>query len=132
MSQQPEFRHIPVEERFSRGRTYARLVRISAVALPIFIMVSIVVVLPRTGPPESHSIQPTAKPLVTPETISYIALIGAAVSVVTLVVSALGTASAVTLGWRADRRQSEELKLKIQQMELQIAEMRKKSDETPN
>jgi hypothetical protein len=62
------------------------------------------------------------------ETISYIALIGAAVSVVTLVVSALGTASAVTLGWRADRRQSEELKLKIQQMELQIAEMRRKAD----
>jgi hypothetical protein len=43
-------------------------------------------------------------------------------------VATIGTASAVLLAWRTDRRQAEELKLKIAQLELQLAEANTKSD----
>jgi hypothetical protein len=43
------------------------------------------------------------------------------VSACTLIVSTLGTASSVILGWRGERRQAAEWKLKIQQLELELA-----------
>jgi hypothetical protein len=43
-----------------------------------------------------------------------------------LVVSAIGTTSTILLGWRAERRQSEEFKLKIKQLELQLQETQAK------
>jgi glutamate synthase domain-containing protein 1 len=46
----------------------------------------------------------------------------ACVSFITLILSAMGTSSSILLGWRADRRQSDEFKLKIQHLELQLAE----------
>ena len=47
------------------------------------------------------------------------------ISVLTFCVSAVGMASTVALSWRSDKRQSQESSLKIQQLELQLAEMRK-------
>jgi hypothetical protein len=48
----------------------------------------------------------------------------AGVSFITLILSAIGTSSAIILGWRTDRRQTQEFKLKIQQLEMQLAEAR--------
>jgi hypothetical protein len=52
-------------------------------------------------------------------------------SFLAFVVSGIGTASTVILGWRSERRES---KLKIAQLELQLAEARAKpaSSEKPN
>jgi hypothetical protein len=52
--------------------------------------------------------------------------IALAVSVIALLVATIGTASTIILGWRADRRQTEEFKLRIQQLEMQLAEARGK------
>jgi hypothetical protein len=57
------------------------------------------------------------------ESIAFDALI---VSSIAAFVSAIGTASTVLLGWRADRRQSEELKLKVRDLELKLEEARAK------
>src|SRR5262245_55233963 len=58
--------------------------------------------------------------------INTIGMLMASISVLTLIVGMVGTASTVLLGWRADRRQSEEFKLKIEQLEFQLAEAREK------
>lgn len=47
------------------------------------------------------------------------------VSACAFFVSAIGTASAVILGWRNERRQAAEFRLKIEQLELQLAEARR-------
>jgi hypothetical protein len=48
-------------------------------------------------------------------------------SALTSLVAMVGTASTVLLGWRSDRRQSQEFRLKIEQLELQLAETRRAS-----
>jgi hypothetical protein len=63
--------------------------------------------------------------------IPFAALLAVAVSGLTLVVSALSTASAVTLGWREERRKQREYHLKIEQLELQLIEARAKSPPAP-
>jgi L-asparagine transporter-like permease len=50
-----------------------------------------------------------------------------AVSTLTAVIALIGSASTIILGWRADRRQSAEFRLKIEQLELQLAEARQKT-----
>lgn len=45
-----------------------------------------------------------------------------AISTLALIVTALGTASTVLLGWRDEKRQTAETKLKIEQLERQLAE----------
>jgi hypothetical protein len=44
----------------------------------------------------------------------------AIVSMVGMMVTMIGTASTILIGWRAERRQSEESKLRIKQLELQL------------
>jgi hypothetical protein len=61
--------------------------------------------------------------------VSSIGFFTAVISFLGLIVSAVGVYSSVRLGWRADRRQSEEFKLKIEQLELQLAEAREKASE---
>ncbi len=76
-----------------------------------------------------HTSYLNAPPEGTRETTSIdpkLALYSFYVSVCTLMVSIIGTASAILLGWRADRRQARETELKIQQLELQLAEARAK------
>jgi hypothetical protein len=72
--------------------------------------------------------RPAAGVLV-PVSITSPAVITAGVSVLALIVTAIGATSTILLGWRAERRQadeyklkSDEYKLKIQQLELQLAE----------
>jgi hypothetical protein len=43
------------------------------------------------------------------------------------VVTAIGTGSAILLGWRSDRREAAEMELRIEQLELQLAEARAKA-----
>jgi hypothetical protein len=49
----------------------------------------------------------------------------AAISFLSLIVACIGTSLSIFLGWRADRRQSDELRLEIKQLELQLWEARK-------
>jgi len=46
------------------------------------------------------------------------------ISVCTMFISALGTASTVLLGWRSERRQQIEFGMKVKQLEKQLAEAR--------
>jgi hypothetical protein len=61
---------------------------------------------------------------ITPRTLHFLA--GLVISFLTFVASARGTTSTILLGWRADRRQSEEFKLKLKQLELQLQEAKAK------
>jgi hypothetical protein len=54
--------------------------------------------------------------------INFIARTTIVMASLTLVTAMIGAASTIILGWRSDRRQSEEFKLKIQQLELELAE----------
>jgi uncharacterized membrane protein len=56
----------------------------------------------------------------------FIALV---ISGLSLLIAAISTVSGTMLGWRTDRRQSAEYKLKIEQLELQVAEAKKKAEE---
>lgn len=47
-----------------------------------------------------------------------------AISFLSLVVSSIGTAFTIFLGWRTDRRLAKESNLKIEQLEIQLAEAR--------
>ena len=58
---------------------------------------------------------------------NYVGLFAVLISVVTLIVATVGTAFTIMLGWRADRRQNEEFKLKIEQLELDLDEARAKA-----
>jgi hypothetical protein len=53
------------------------------------------------------------------------------VSIGAFFVSAFGTASTVILGWRNERRQAAESRLKIEQLELQLAEARRQAEVRP-
>jgi ABC-type Fe3+ transport system permease subunit len=92
-------------QRYRRARIWAWITIVSIV----FMLLSALVRNLRedTGHNESTSVAWAAL------TISFLALI----------VSAVGTASAVLFGWQADRRQTEEARLKIQQLERQLAVM---------
>jgi hypothetical protein len=50
----------------------------------------------------------------------FIAGLTAVVSLVGMIVTMIGTASTILIGWRAERRQSEESRLRIKQLELQL------------
>jgi hypothetical protein len=52
------------------------------------------------------------------------------IALVTLFVSAIGTALAVIFGWRAERRQNKELQLGVLQLESQLAQGQR-SNEKP-
>jgi hypothetical protein len=51
-------------------------------------------------------------------------------SLVAMIVSAVGTTSTVLIGWRSEHRQSEEFKIKIKQLELQLEEAKSKHSQT--
>jgi len=53
---------------------------------------------------------------------NYVGLFAVLISVVTLIVATVGTASTILLGWRGERRQNEEFKLKIEQLKLDLDE----------
>jgi hypothetical protein len=52
----------------------------------------------------------------------------AGISLITGIVSAIGTISTVILAWRADRRSARESDLKMIQLQQQIAELQRKLD----
>jgi hypothetical protein len=54
-----------------------------------------------------------------------IAILTITISSLSMLVALIGTSSTIMLGWRAERRQSAEFKLKIEQLELELAQARK-------
>jgi hypothetical protein len=66
-----------------------------------------------------------------PGAVDAIAPIAALISGLTLIVATFGTASTILLGWRADKRQNAEFKLKIEQLQLELAEAREKASKAP-
>jgi hypothetical protein len=54
------------------------------------------------------------------------------VSFLTFLLSVVGTAFTVFFGWRKERRESEESKLRIQQLELQVAQLSARKDGSSN
>ena len=99
----------PEAKQFRRAVIYARVVRVSFYVLLAHLLLVIIVV--REGPPSI---------------LDWVPIITASVSFLALVISALGTASTIMLGWRSERRQAQESRLKIAQLELQLAEARVK------
>ena len=55
------------------------------------------------------------------ELIATASLVTIGISFLAMMVAAMGTSSSILLGWRADRRQMEEFKLKIHQLERKLA-----------
>jgi len=56
------------------------------------------------------------------------ALIVPFVSLGTMLLTAIGTTSTVVLGWRSERRANREFTLKIEQLEVQMAQIRRNPD----
>jgi hypothetical protein len=109
-----KFRASPEAKQFRRATIYARIVRISLVALIFsFIMFMLFGV---AGPPN-----------ILESVLQWVPLLTVLVSFLALVISSLGTASTIMLGWRSERRQAEESRLKIEQLELQLADVRAKA-----
>jgi hypothetical protein len=77
----------------------------------IWINLAVLATSPRPGPPPSWFEPPIT-----------VAAATLAISTLALMVTVLGTASTVMLGWRDDKRQTAETKLKIEQLERQLAE----------
>jgi hypothetical protein len=84
----------------------------------LWINFAVLMTSPSSGPP------PWFKPLIT------VAAATLAISTLALIVTALGTASTVMLGWRDDKRQTAETKLKIEQLERQLAEAKAERSKT--
>jgi hypothetical protein len=66
-------------------------------------------------------------PIIPDEIIAIVSLVG-------MIVTMVGTASTILIGWRAEHRQAEEFKLRIKQLELQLGaakEAQRKPDPLP-
>ena len=104
------------EQSYKRARVFAKILRWSLILLVVgFILATFTVLAPDS---------PGA-------TINLIGMVTVGISFLALIVSTVATTSAVLLGWRADRRRSEEFKLKIEQLELQLAEARRNASGAP-
>ena len=109
------------ERRFRRAKIYARTIRISLTIFIISSLFSFIIVI-RAGPsPQPNALRPLS------ELLALAPVLAVCVSFLAFIVSALGTASTIMLGWRSERRQTQEFHLKIQQLELQLAEARAKA-----
>ena len=99
---------------FRRAKVYALIVRISTVTLGIGLFLS---TWNEVVKEENNNVL---------NLITILPLATIVVSTSALIISSLGTASAIMLGWRLERRQAQEFKLKIEQLELELAEARKR------
>ena len=112
----------PEAKQFRRATVYARIVRISLVVL---IFSFIIVMLTTVRSVNLSSETPKTHEWV--RVLELVPLLTISVSFLALIISALGTASTIMLGWRSERRQADESRLKIEQLELQLAEARAKA-----
>ena len=58
------------------------------------------------------------------EQIATAALVAMGISFLAMMAAAIGASSSILLGWRTDRRQTEELRLEIQRLERELARSR--------
>ena len=92
----------PEANQFHRATIYARIVRIPTVVL-IFSFIIFVLLSVRWSATTPTNIE---------RIFEWVPLLTVSVSFLALVISALGTASTIMLGWRSERRQAEESRLK--------------------
>jgi hypothetical protein len=79
-------------------------------------------------PPLTQAPPPGAPPSDV-ESGSSLAELATVISGLTFLVSSIGTASTVILGWRSERRQTQEFKLKVQQLETEVRRLKQASPE---
>lgn len=103
---------------YRAARGFAWTFLISFVAMLLLAVLSSVLGGGRAAPGGGSALAPTLD-------IPAYALV---VSICAFFVSAFGTASTVILGWRNERRQAAESRLKIEQLELQLAEARRSAE----
>lgn len=106
---------------YRRARIFAWIMLGSLVAMALIPLL----VLPLElggAPPPSHGAPSAEAPATTFQTVALL------ISGATFLISGIGTASSVILGWRNERRQSAEFRLRIEQLERQVAEARQQAD----
>ena len=100
---------------FGLARILASLVIVSGLVL-------LAVSIPLSGP------EPTAAPNIPPSGGMFdsipVAVITAIISFCTFVLSSVATAFTILFDWRKDRREGAEAKLKLEQLELELARVR--------
>jgi hypothetical protein len=108
-----------VANKFKRAQLYAHTVRVSfAIFIIAIVWLNFV---------SFHSASIDNIPTSWLQTILPLApLLAVVVSALAFIISSFGTASTIMLGWRSERRQSQEFKLRIEQLELQLIEARAK------
>jgi hypothetical protein len=94
--------------RYRWGRVFAALMNGSLIVWTFSFIVFIILGLLFSKPYGTASL-----PSETGEKITFVAAATLVISTVSLVVSIIGTASAAILGWRADRRQVQQLKREL-------------------
>jgi hypothetical protein len=116
---------VEAKRTYKLARIYAR---ISQVCFPCCCR-NFIRILSAYGPRVAPDLSPRLPPKLPPKPESFVEqLVGnlpfitVVISSLTFVLSSLSTASTMLLGWRAERRESEEFKLKIKQLELQLQE----------
>jgi hypothetical protein len=124
-------REAKVESGYKRARIYAKILLWSLGFFVIGICLSViretVWELSQKTPSPIHpdSAEPWWMPDIEQLT-GFVLIIIVSISFFTLIVSAIGATSTILLGWRAERQRSEEFKLKIKQLELQLQEAQAK------
>jgi hypothetical protein len=124
-------REAKAESSYKRARIYAKILLWSLGFLVIGICLSVIrEIVWELSQKTPSSIQPDSAELWWMPDIEqltgFVLIITVAISFFILIASAIGATSAILLGWRAERQQSEEFKLKIKQLELQLQEAQAK------
>ena len=120
-----------VERSYKRARIYAKILLWSlgffVIGICLSVIREILWELSQKTPNPTHpdSAEPWWVPDIEQLT-GFFLVITLSISFFTLIASAIAIASTILLGWRAERRQSEEFRLKIKQLELQLREAQRK------
>jgi hypothetical protein len=124
-------REAKVESSYKRARIYAKILLWSlgffVIGICFSVIGEIVWELSQKTPSPIHP--DSAEPWWVPDIeqlAGLVPIIIVSISFFTLIASAIGATSTILLGWHAERQQSQEFKLKIKQLELQLQEARSK------
>ncbi len=96
---------------------YYKLARVSAIALPIFFILFLVLVVVSLFQEGQASVEP-----------ALLGPIGLLITFFGTIVTMVGTVSTVLIGWRNEKRQAREAELRIKQLQLQLEEMERRNN----
>lgn len=116
-----------VESSYKRARIYAKILLWSLGFFVIGICLSVIrEILWELSQKTPNPIHPdSAEPWLVPDIeqlTGFVLIITVSISFFALIASAVGATSTILTGWRAERRRSEEFKLRIKQLERQLQE----------